>query len=45
MKDGPSAARDVEFEVLPPEKKRKREGLEPLFEWLALIMDDLLRLP
>ena len=45
MKDRTSAARDVEFEVLPPEKKRKREGLEPLFKWLALIMDDLLRLP
>ena len=26
MKDRTSAARDVEFEVLPPEKKRKREG-------------------
>ena len=36
---------DAEWEVLPPEKERKRGELEPLFKWLALIMDDLLRLP
>ena len=36
---------EVEWEVLPPEEKRKRPQLEPLFRWLALIMDELLRLP
>jgi hypothetical protein len=36
---------EVEWEVLPPEEKRKRARLEPLFRWLALIMDQFLRLP
>jgi uncharacterized protein DUF4112 len=36
---------EVEWEVLPPEEKRKRSRLEPLFRWLALIMDEFLRLP
>jgi hypothetical protein len=36
---------EVEWEVLPPEEKRKRSQLEPLFRWLALIMDEFLRLP
>jgi hypothetical protein len=35
---------DVDWEVLPPEEKR-RQGLEPLFKWLALIMDNFLRIP
>jgi hypothetical protein len=35
----------VEWEVLPPEEKRKRAELEPLFRWLALVMDDFLRVP
>jgi Domain of unknown function (DUF4112) len=36
-----------EWEVLPSEdqESRKLSGLEPLFRWLALIMDDFLRLP
>lgn len=34
-----------EWEVLPPREKATRSQLEPLFRWLALIMDDLLRLP
>jgi Domain of unknown function (DUF4112) len=36
-----------EWEVLPSEdqQSRKLSGLEPLFRWLALIMDDFLRLP
>ena len=33
------------WEVLPPEEKQKGSQLEPLFRWLALIMDDLLRVP
>ena len=40
-----SSAKDVEWEVLPPEEKRKRQGLEPLFKWLALIMDEFIRVP
>jgi hypothetical protein len=36
---------EPEWEVLPPEEKRKRTQLEPLFRWLALIMDEFLRLP
>jgi hypothetical protein len=37
----------LEWEVLPPEDRqsRKLSGLEPLFRWLALIMDDFLRFP
>ena len=37
--------KEVDWEVLPPEEKRRRQGLEPLFKWLALIMDDLVRVP
>jgi hypothetical protein len=36
---------EVDWEVLPPEEKRKRQGLEPLFKWLAYIMDDVVRVP
>src|SRR5204862_4040590 len=36
---------DVDWEVLPPEKKQKRRSLEPLFKWLALIMDEVIRVP
>jgi hypothetical protein len=35
----------LDWEVLPPEEKRKRQGLEPLFKWLALIMDEIIRVP
>jgi len=40
-------SKTFEWEVLPPEDRqsRKLSGLEPLFRWLALIMDDFLRLP
>ena len=40
-----SAAREIDWEVLPPEEKRKRAELEPLFRWLALLMDNLVRVP
>ncbi len=40
-----SPAKDAEWEVLPPEEKAKRVQLEPLFRWLALVMDDFLRVP
>ncbi len=36
---------ELEWEVLPPEEKQKRSELEPLFRWLALLMDNLLQLP
>jgi len=36
---------EVEWEVLPPEEKEKRAQLEPLFRWIALIMDNLLCVP
>src|ERR1043165_2975737 len=36
---------EPDWEVLPPEEKRKRQGLEPLFKWLALIMDEIIRVP
>lgn len=38
-------ATEVEWEVLPPEEQQKRKELEPLFRWLALVMDNFLRLP
>ena len=44
MKTHPDV-QEVEWEVLPPEEKQKRSELEPLFRWLALIMDNFLRLP
>ena len=40
-----SRAQDAEWEVLPPERGDARQQLEPLFRWIALLMDDLLRLP
>ena len=43
--DHPSPLQEVDWEVLPPEEKRKRQGLEPLFKWIAFIMDDVLRVP
>ena len=38
-------AEELEWEVLPPEEKQKRAELEPIFRWLALLMDNLLQLP
>lgn len=35
----------LEWELLPPEEKEKRASVEPLFKWLALIMDNILRIP
>jgi hypothetical protein len=45
MKNRKDNVQDLEWEVLPPEEKQKRQDLEPLFRWLAFIMDNLLRLP
>jgi len=36
---------DAEWEVLPPEEKNKRGRLEPLFRWVAIVMDELVALP
>jgi Domain of unknown function (DUF4112) len=36
---------EPEWEVLPPEEKQRRASLEPLFKWLALIMDEFLAIP
>ena len=36
---------EPEWEVLPPEEQKKRTALEPLFRWLAVLMDDFLRVP
>lgn len=36
---------DVDWEVLPPEERRRRQGIEPLFKWIALIMDEIVRVP
>jgi len=40
-----TTAQEVEWEVLPPEEKGKKAQLEPLFRWLAQIMDEFLRVP
>jgi hypothetical protein len=40
-----SRAQDAEWEVLPPEGNDPRQQLEPLFRWIALLMDNLIRLP
>jgi hypothetical protein len=38
-------AQEVEWEVLPPEDQAKQAQLEPLFKWVALVMDNFLRFP
>jgi hypothetical protein len=35
----------LEWEVLPPESKGDRQDVTPLFKWLALIMDEFIRVP
>jgi len=36
---------EIDWEVLPPEEKGKRKALEPIFKWLAYIMDEVIRVP
>jgi len=36
---------EPEWEVLPPERKGSAQSLEALFRWVALLMDNLLRIP
>jgi len=38
-------AQEVEWEVLPPEQEAKKSQLEPLFKWLATVMDEFIRVP
>ncbi len=38
-------AQQVEWEVLPPEERHRRKSVEPIFRWVALIMDRLIRIP
>jgi|SRR5438105_6179594 len=35
----------LQWELLPPEDRHRRGSPEPLFKWLALIMDNVLRVP
>src|SRR5438132_8096476 len=35
----------LEWEVLPPEDRHRRKSAEPIFKWVALIMDRLIRIP
>src|SRR5436309_10122143 len=37
--------REIGWRILPPEEKQRRAALEPLFKWLALIMDEFLSVP
>ena len=41
----PPKANEIEWELLPPEDRHRRQSIEPLFKWLALIMDNVLRVP
>src|SRR5437667_12664693 len=36
---------EPEWEVLPPEEKDRRARLEPLFRWVAIVMDELIGFP
>src|SRR5262245_48365507 len=36
---------EADWELLPSEENARHSALEPLFRWLATIMDGLLRLP
>ncbi len=35
----------LEFEVLPPERGGGKQAVEPLFRWIAMLMDNLIRVP
>jgi hypothetical protein len=39
------APEELDWEVLPPVEKERRASVDQLFKWIALIMDDFLRLP
>ena len=39
------SAREVEWELLPPEDRHRRSSVESTFKWVALLMDRLIRIP
>jgi hypothetical protein len=39
------SAREVEWEVLPPEDRNRRSSVESAFKWVALLMDRLIQIP
>ena len=41
----PESSEAWEWEVLPPEDRRRSASLEALFRWLAAVMDNFLRFP
>jgi len=38
-------AKTLEWEVLPPETRKERARMAALFEWVAILMDRLIRIP
>ena len=38
-------AREVDWEILPPEDRHRRSSAESAFKWVALLMDRLIRIP
>jgi len=36
---------NLKWEVLPPEDRHRRKSAEPIFKWVALIMDRLIQIP
>lgn len=40
-----SKSGDIEWELLPPEDRHRRKSVEPIFKWVALVMDRLIRIP
>jgi hypothetical protein len=38
-------AREVEWEVLPPEDRQRRSSVESAFKWVAVLMDRLIQIP
>ena len=40
-----SKSGDIEWELLPPVDRHRRKSVEPIFKWVALVMDRLIRIP
>ena len=38
-------ARELEWEVLPPEDRQRRNSVESAFKWVAVLMDRLIQIP
>src|SRR4029077_19272319 len=38
-------AQNFEWEVLPPESRKEHAKMAALFEWVAILMDRLIRIP